>query len=376
MRILFLNQFFPPDPAPTGLLLHELGENLKAQGHTVEYIGAGQDYRKTKKQGSRTLREAKALASLLWLGLRARRPDIVFSASSPPCLLFVATLVAFRHRALSVHWIMDLYPDVAVALKEIREGLLFKLISGLMTWCYRQTAAVIALDEEMAGRLANLGIRTNVIIPPWILFGTESPDSQSLPDPSVPFTTIYSGNLGRAHEWETLLEAQRILESRGAAHRLLFQGGGPAWETARQWAETIGLRNVDWRGYVAPDRLVASLLRCDLLVATQRPETQGMLWPSKLALLLSLPRPILWIGPVKGSIARRIALSPEAGLFAPGAGAAIADWLEWRSKMPRNPVPPLDPDPARSREVAIEKLVNLLEGLAGGRPGSAGRKRL
>ena len=108
MRVLFLNQYFPPDPAPTGVLLRELADELERAGHTVDFVAAREDYRAGQQKGERMVLEARALGRMLLDGLRRPKADVVVSASSPPCLLVVATLVAAWHRAKSVHWIMDL----------------------------------------------------------------------------------------------------------------------------------------------------------------------------------------------------------------------------------------------------------------------------
>jgi hypothetical protein len=141
---------------------------------------------------------------------------------------------------------------------------------------------------------------------------------------------VYSGNLGRAHEWRTLLDAQRAVEEAGGEWRLLFQGGGPSWPAAKETAEGLGLKRCDWRAYVAEDELPASLLAADVLVVTQKPETCGLLWPSKLALVTSLPRAILWVGPTDRAIARELKGMPQAGVFAPGDADGVAKWLEGR----------------------------------------------
>src|SRR5688572_8007441 len=95
VRILLLNQYFPPDPAPTGVLLKELADHLQAAGHTVDFVAARQDYRAGQRRGGRMAREVLALARMLFDGLRRPRPDLVLSATSPPCLLLVATLIAW-----------------------------------------------------------------------------------------------------------------------------------------------------------------------------------------------------------------------------------------------------------------------------------------
>lgn len=95
VRILFLNQYFPPDPAPTGILLQELAAHLLAAGHTVDFVAARQDYRAGQRRGSRMVREALALARMFVDGLRRPRPDVILSATSPPCLLLVASALAW-----------------------------------------------------------------------------------------------------------------------------------------------------------------------------------------------------------------------------------------------------------------------------------------
>ena len=41
MRILFLNQYFPPDPAPTGILFREVADEFARLGHEVDFVTRG-----------------------------------------------------------------------------------------------------------------------------------------------------------------------------------------------------------------------------------------------------------------------------------------------------------------------------------------------
>ncbi|HSI10739.1 MAG TPA: glycosyltransferase family 4 protein [Chthoniobacter sp.] len=361
MRILFLNQYFPPDPAPTGVLLRELADRLQEAGHTVDFVAARQDYRQGQKKGGRMLREAKALGRMLLDGLRRPKADVVISGSSPPCLVLVATLVAFWHRAKSVHWIMDLYPEIAVALGEIREGLLAKCIGRAMGWAYRRAAAVVVLDEDMADRVRKYGVQPE-IIGVWVFAPVIAQTQRAVAEPGAPWTWIYSGNLGRAHEWETLLAAQAILEKRSAGIRLLFQGGGPSRPAAEARAAELGLRQCEWKGYVDEAALPDALRSGKVLVVTQLPAARGLLWPSKLGLILSLPRPILWVGPTDGAIGRKLQRLPQAGVFAPGEADAVADWL-LALKIRLGPAPQPAIDPSAYRESMLSAWVRLLEQL-------------
>jgi hypothetical protein len=365
MRFLFLNQYFPPDPAPTGVLLHELAECLKADGHHVDFVSARQQYRAGQGKGGRMKRELAALARLAVDAARRPRADVVLSASSPPMLLIVATLVAMRHRARSVHWAMDLYPELAITLGELRGRGLAAALTRFAGWCYRRTDCVVALDEDMAARLRTHGAES-VVIRPWVFAPVEERLRAALAlerAPEAPWTWIYSGNLGRAHEWETLLAAQAIIERRHSEVRLVFQGGGPQWPAAQARARELGLQRCDWRGYADEAALPTELLRCGACAVTQRPEVKGLLWPSKLGLLLALPRPIVWIGPPDGAIARELRMRPGAGIFASGQAEEVAAWvLQARESAGAFP-PGATVDAAAHREQALEGWRQLLAAL-------------
>jgi hypothetical protein len=361
VRILFLNQYFPPDPAPTGILLAEIADALRAAGHEVVFASSGQDYRAGQKRGSRLRRELQALWTLFRTAIGAGPIDAVVSATSPPLLAVVAAIVSKLRRARHYHWLFDMYPELATALGEIPAGPMTALFSAATRWAYRSADAVIALDEDMATRLKSYGV-TPRIIPPWVFQSLIDARAKSLPfilhnsSFILSPTWLYSGNLGRAHEWRTLLDAQRLLEAAGAPWRLVFQGGGPSWSAASEYAATLGLTRCDWRPYVPEDQLPASLLAADVLVATQKPETCGLLWPSKLALAASLPRPILWVGPTDRAIARDLATLPGAGLFAPGDAAGVAKWLTDCGLKPRTSIT----DPAAIRTRALQQWLDLV----------------
>jgi hypothetical protein len=402
VRVLFLNQYFPPDPAPTGIVLRELANALAAAGHEVAFASSGQDYRGGQGRGSRMRRELQGLWRLFRAGLEAGRVDAVVSATSPPLQVVLGAVLAKLRGARHYHWLFDMYPELATALGELREGTLTRLFSAAARWAYRGADCVVALDEDMAERLKGYGV-TARIIAPWVFqslidaragrplageitndyhgyYRTEDPNAAGVSRPGAPdadepgrppppafapFVLIkpepvwlYSGNLGRAHEWRTLLDAQRLIEAAGLPWRLVFQGGGPAWPAAREYAAGLGLARCDWRPYVAEEELPASLLAADVLIITQKPETCGLLWPSKLALATSLPRPILWVGPTDRAIARYLEKLPQAAIFAPADAEGVAKWLadagSTRGGVTR--------DPVAIRAASIQQWVKLVSG--------------
>ncbi|MDZ4290222.1 MAG: hypothetical protein U0984_19805, partial [Prosthecobacter sp.] len=224
------------------------------------------------------------------------------------------------------HWAMDVYPQTAIALGAVKEGLLTRLVANAMRFGYRGCDLLVALDGDMMAEIARSSGGLVHVLPPW------PPDIAAAAVPRTPRTVrrwLYSGNLGRAHEFETLLRAQQILEERGTDWELHFQGEGASRSAAQSLADRLGLQRCRWSGYVPEAELLASLMTADVLIATQKPETRGLLWPSKLALMKHLDIPIAWVGPVQGAIAEGLRREEvPAGMFAPGDAAALADWLE------------------------------------------------
>ena len=361
MRILFLNQYFPPDPAPTGILLQEVADALAVGGDQTVFASSGQNYRESKK-GSRLIRELKGLWALFRAAFKAGPVDVVVSATSPPLVVVIGAVIAKLRRARHYHWLFDMYPELATALGEIPDGALAAFFSTITRWAYRNADCVVALDGDMADRLKLDGVEPR-IIPPWVFQSLIAARAAAAPMPKPPAAEhvwLYSGNLGRAHEWKTLLDAQRLMEAAGAPWRLVFQGGGPSWPLAREYAEGLGLTRCDWRPYVAEDQLPASLLAADVLVVTQKPETCGLLWPSKLALVTSLPRPILWVGRVDRAIARDLGSLPQSGIFAPGDAAGVVDWLGKTALQSK----PVTRDPVAIRAAGLDEWVKIIR--AGG----------
>jgi len=347
MRILLLNQFAPPDSAPTSRLLADLAEAFAAAGWEPILVGAHSGYHQGGQKGwRRLLRDATAHIKLFWAGLRAGPCDWIVCLSDPPALPFTAALLARLKQAQLAHWAMDVYPQVAVALGALSPGAVNRVVGAAMRFGYREAEILVALDEDMQKQIASISERHVKVLPPW-------PPSASLS--IVPAkknqlpqrTWLYSGNLGRAHEYRDLLEAQRLIEHSGGGWRLIFQGGGPCRAEAKAYAAELEITNCDWLDYAPDEDLLSVLQEADVLIATQKASTCGLLWPSKLALMTVLDQPILFVGPHLSQISLQLKQSPLAhGVFQPGQASEIATWLQ---ALPPKP-------PPRSRERVAQQV--------------------
>lgn len=324
MKVLILNQYVPPDASPTAFLVGEISGLLRAQGHEPVWLGRSTDYGVQRRGWARLAYDAGSWMWILVSGLAAPRAGAVVVMTSPPCLLLAGALVALRHRARLVHWVMDLYPETAEVLGECGP-LLGSWISRAMGRAYAACDLVIALDADMAGLLEKKYRIKPEVLAPWGPF-LEIP-AGSVKKERERRVWMYSGNLGRAHDWKTLLDAQEKLEQAGEPWELVVQGGGAGYTAAREEAGRRNLRHCRWLPYAEKERLVQSLLEADVLVATRRPELCGLLWPSKLALLQALPRPLVWVGETGGAVAELLAARGGSVAFGQGDAAGLAAWL-------------------------------------------------
>jgi glycosyltransferase involved in cell wall biosynthesis len=120
------------------------------------------------------------------------------------------------------------------------------------------------------------------------------------------FVVAYSGNLGRAHEYETMLGAAIMLANEPRV-RFLVIGDGHHARALRTAAETAGLANIDFQPYQPSELLSQSLNAGDAHWISLRAELEGLIVPSKIYGVLAAGRPIIAVTAADGETARLVA---------------------------------------------------------------------
>jgi colanic acid biosynthesis glycosyl transferase WcaI len=168
----------------------------------------------------------------------------------------------------------------------------------------RRASAIIVLGECMRARVISHGISPERIevAENWADGGLLHP---AMKRPSSDLTVIYPGNLGLAHDTETVTAAMRRLNS-NPAFRFLFVGGGPRSEPLKQLCEKEGLSGASFLPYCSRDRLNQFLAEADIGLVTQTDSSLGSLVPSKAYSLIAAGLPILFIGPAESTVAAMI----------------------------------------------------------------------
>jgi colanic acid biosynthesis glycosyl transferase WcaI len=243
-KVLLINQFFWPDLAATSQLLTDLARHLAEEGCEVTVICAKSSYAvhestppppvrivRTPNPGfgrgvfARILSYASFLVAAVWNAWRVDRPDVVVTMTTPPFLSALGFALQKVRGARHYIWEMDMYPDVAVDIGVLRRG----------SWTTRAAAAVAGFSRSKADGIIVLGecMRQRLLsqgIPPAQLHVAENWADGSVFYPmgrkrSGPLRIIYAGNLGLAHDIDTIAGAMKELGGQNG-FEFIFVGGG------------------------------------------------------------------------------------------------------------------------------------------------------
>lgn len=359
VKIIFLNRFFHPDHSATSQMLSDLAFALAAERREVHIVASRQRYddptaelaaretvggvrvhRVWSTRFGRSDLAGRALdymtfcaAAASALARLARRGDVVVAKTDPPMFSVVTQPVARWRGAHAVNWLQDIFPEVATALGVGRGGLGrigVPLLRVLRDRSLRQSAANVALGEHMAQHLRRLGIDAEriAVIPNWadgslIVPGAHADNPlRSEWAGTVPFVVAYSGNLGRAHDITTILDA---MARTGPRVLWLFIGGGAQYEELARQALSRGLTSFRTEPYQPRERLAQSLTVADAHLVSLRPELEGLIVPSKFYGVAAAGRATIFIGDADGEIARELRRIDGGLVVGQGDGAALAD---------------------------------------------------
>jgi len=267
--------------------------------------------------------------------LAAGRADWIVALTTPPLLAVLARLLGGLRGARLLYWVMDVYPDLAIELGILRRGSgTGRLFGALAGWVLRSSDCVVAIGESMAEHLRAAGARDVRVVHNWIdgdivrplaVAGHPLRAAMGWQDK---FVVLYSGNLGLAHDFETLLGAASRLGASDPDVRFVFAGAGARQLTLRREVDRRGLANVEFRPWVPHARLGESLTSADLHVVTLKEGVEGLLVPSKIYGILAAGRPTLFIGPARGEIPAILAAGRCGYRVAVGDVAGVVNAIE------------------------------------------------
>ena len=349
MRILTINQFFWPDVAATGQLLSDVARHLSAEGHDVTVICSGGSYTQAGRDTGdpppvRILRvpgppfqrgaKGRLVSYLMFFGgvvlysFRVPRPEVVVTMTTPPLLAIAGTILKMIRGSRHYIWEMDVFPDALVSLGALSErGLLARFLGWIQDWSRRRSDGVIVLGPCMQARLRARGT------PAHLLHVAENwADGRAIsPRPmrrSGPLHVFYSGNLGLAHEIDTIAGAMRHFRS-DPRFLFTFAGGGVGRGRLERFCASAAIKNARFTPYASLREMDEHLAQADIGLVTELPACIGTVVPSKVYGLMAAGRPLLFIGPNQATPGLLIQQFQCGWQIDPGDLPALIELMEW-----------------------------------------------
>lgn len=348
MRILFITQWFPPEP---NIKCLPFARQLIGLGHQVQVLTGLPNYPDGKIYSGYRLRllqkehidgipivrvplypshDRSAIGRFLNYTSFAffatsigpfvvDGADVIYVYHPPPTIFLPAYVTRLVYRTPIVYDIQDLWPDTLAASGMFSSKLGLKLVNSWCNFIYRRTDRIVVLSPGFKNILCERGVPADKIdvIYNW---DDESTAPLNKPDQHLAkelgftnyFNVVFAGNLGKAQALEAVLKAAQIIAGRHAKIRFVFVGDGVEADHLKHEARQMSLQNVRFLPRRPKSEIGAVLRIADLLlVHLQDDPLYRITIPCKTQAYLATGKPIL-IG-VRGDAADLV-LRAKAGL--------------------------------------------------------------
>jgi glycosyltransferase involved in cell wall biosynthesis len=337
-KLIFVNRFFAPDQSATSQILTDLAGGLAQRGFNVHVVCSTQLYddpdarlapfeqmagvtvhriattRFGRQQlAGRAIDYASFYVSCAFTLLKLlERDDTVVSKTDPPLVSLVCAMAAKVRGATLINWQQDVFPEIASLLGA---NPLPRWLDALLRRWRDASLRTAKMNVVIGNRMLQYFIRSE--IPAAQLCVIENWADAHRVVPKLPsasslrarlgfldrFVVGYSGNLGRAHEFETILGAAKTLQSEPSFVFLII-GGGAKMAAFKLAVVEHGLNNVCFLPYQSRETLDDSLAASDVHVASLLPSLEGFIVPSKFYGILAAGRPVVFVGDPDGELSR------------------------------------------------------------------------
>jgi colanic acid biosynthesis glycosyl transferase WcaI len=361
-RLTILSQWYPPEQAPFGRMMHELAADLAQRGWDVTVITGfpnhprgtvfdGYQKRWCLEESSDGVRicrvwlatcanrsTATRLATFAtftltstWRLLRMPRPDVVFAVMQPLSLAMTLPLIARLKRCALVFNLQDLHPDTQIRLGMVRHRWLIGALRALERYGYRHCAALSVICDAFRVHAVRCGASPERVhvIGNWV----DTHRIHPVPEEETvrreagiapgQFVALWAGTLGHVSGAMLVLEAAECLRDRPDI-RILIIGEGPLRADLLRSAAARGLSNVAFLPFQPEDRLCAVQSAGDVSIVTLSADFAESSVPSKVLAYLAAGRAVIAAVPGHSPTAEMIQRAGVGVVVDAGDAVALA----------------------------------------------------
>lgn len=230
---------------------------------------------------------------------------VLVFATSPSTIGIPAVITKKLRRVPVIFWVLDLWPESISATASMKDGFLLKGIRRVMRWIYRNSDLILTSSKGF-----ELNIRSLVKLKPRIRYFPNwvepSSEQATIPDPcpSIPngFRILFTGNVGVAQDFETILDAAERLKNFDAIHWVIVgEGRRLSWVQQEIVRRNLS-RNFHCLGQYPSSTMSWFYQQCDALLLPLRDQAVFALTaPGKLQPYMASGKPIIASLPGEGA---------------------------------------------------------------------------
>ncbi len=336
--ILFMNRVYPPVRGASGRVLKDLAKSFAREGWHVTVVSSGPVPGEERKDGVRIIRVKGAerpsgvfaymfvWIKMWWVAMRLKSRHLLVTMTDPPLIVYAGHWIAKYKGSRHIHWSQDLYPEVFPALGVEFPKFMMRFMRNLRKKAMRRCDKVIVSGRCMAKHLVMEGLDAQKIamVPNWPDIELTDPDTadDTLVKPPIDekvsrpfekllkteqrFRVLYAGNLGRAHDVETILGAAQILQEREADVEFVFVGDGARIDYIAEQRGERRLDNIKLMPYQPVSQLREVMESGDIHLISMHEDAAGYIVPCKLYASFAACRPAILVGPEQSETAKVI----------------------------------------------------------------------
>jgi glycosyltransferase involved in cell wall biosynthesis len=320
--ITIFTQYFYPHHGSTSQLITDLAKGLSQQGYTVNIL-TGTKSGETSLESLSNININRAfspvkssisifskiissifflIVALWYVTFRVPGNTSILIVSNPPYAGIIGILFKIVHRGKYYFLLQDIFPESAAMSGIMKEkSVLYKFFGKLIYTTCKYSKYTIVLSSSMQEFLEKKYPDLNPqikVIENWAIediptIHKQENDFAKQHKLDGIFTVLYSGNLGRLHDIETIAEAAKILKNEPV--KFVFIGGGAKTKIVKQSIEKYRLQNILILPYQPRELLPLSLTACDISLISLISGAESIVAPSKLYGMLAAGRGIISI---------------------------------------------------------------------------------
>ena len=250
----------------------------------------------------------------IYISIFKKKYDVIFvHHTSPIFIAFHPLIYSVFNKSKIILWDLDIWPESLKAVNFLKSRIVFSIIEKFVRWIYSKYEYILVGSRSLVNIVKNRFEGKVIYFPNWadkVIENNKIDNNYTFPINNEKFNIIYTGNIGKAQDFERLLITIELVEE---SIHWTFVGGGRFKSKFKKLIETKKLNHK----VTIIDQVNISLIptianKADsLFLSLKNDELFSRTVPAKLQSYMALGKPI--IGVLKGE-GQRLILESNSGV--------------------------------------------------------------